>query len=85
MDCVINGRSRFIGRFESDVLWGAVLTSSANGVCRGIGSHTKQVLGQPSSTDGAWQEWTDEENERFTGYKEKTFCQVVHAQTGRDE
>lgn len=83
--CRINGRTKFMARFDAGVMWAALLLSSVNGVCRGIASHAKQVLGEPSSTEGAWQEWRDEESERLTAYKEKTFCQLVHAHTGRDE
>ena len=85
VDCRINGRSRFIARLDADTVWAVLLISSQNGVCRGILSHAKQTLGEPGSTEDAWQEWPDEENERLTGFKEKSFCQLIHFQTGRDE
>jgi hypothetical protein len=85
VDCVINGRSRFIARFESGTMWAVLLVSTQNGVCRGMLGHTKQVLGEPTSNEDGWLEWRDDGKKRLTGFKEKIACQLVHAQTQRDQ
>ena len=85
VDCPVNGRTRFLGRFESEVMWAVLLVSVQKGACPAILERAQELIGEPSSIEEGWHRWSAEGQSHVTAFRDKVGCQLLRAPEADEE